>query len=302
MSLEVSPVHKTINVRENLYRPQIAENKQTDTHEIPFQAATTSDLNPVLLAVLSPSRNGKFTITTHPLTVQEQDSLTDSIQVPKLCSQSIERSIKFIPYTHPTPGKSLVLIRGKGDSEDAKITVTYDPTGIPDPKEIPRNEIKLKDVSPKLLKQVRLVAGEILNEWKLAYELRAEYKTVRREYTKALKASFKYRTIERAHSGQVSVKRRYSQTEEKQRLAQESQTLKEACEKHPFCNLHGRNTTVSYESFLKVFNEKASELVNSNKLDSNLVTNSAFQALVAYLCLRKDKKRGFTLLPHGLLN
>ena len=75
--------------------------------------------------------------------------------------------VRFIPDEHPTPGESQVYIRGRGGSEDAYITLQYNPEEIPSPsKELPRSEILLPGMDPRILKQAQMVVREIRKEWK----------------------------------------------------------------------------------------------------------------------------------------
>ncbi len=210
------------------------------------------------------------------------------------------QQIKFTPYTHPTPGQSEVCIRGKG--KDSKILIPYDPKTIPDPKQIPRSEIKINGLNNDYIKQARRVSDAILEEWKAAYGLRAEYATVRDAYTEELKGSFKYKVKDAGDEGQEQkrIKVRYKSTEAKTALRGEMSAAKRKCEEHPFGRLYGKHTSTTMEVFNGVYEQKANELIALDKVD--LKDDPAFKTLVAYLCLRKEKEAGLSMLPHGLLN
>ena len=209
-----------------------------------------------------------------------------------------DSQLKFIPYKHPTPGETKVHIKGRGDGEDAYVTVKYDPKKIPDPKIIPRDKIKLKDISPKLLKHATLVAKEIRHEWETANELKALYRKTNREYKDLLKTLVMKNIGTRGGSS----KTRYISTPEKERLKKSLEFLKRKSDEHPFTVLYSKSTTVHYDSFHKVFADKVGALAEKGEIDREFVDDSTFEALVAYLCLRKNKKKGFLALPHGLLD
>ncbi len=210
--------------------------------------------------------------------------------------------LKFISYVDSTPGKVKVHLKGLNET----IIREYDPGEIPDPSETPRNEIRLKGIRPKILRQARLVSKEILQEWKRAHEIKAEYKRTRQAYNTELKDSFKYRVEPTEEDEEVGEKRkvkvRYKSTEAKSAIRERLAELKEQSNKHPFCNLYGKNTTVSMDSFTQVFYEKTNGLITIGEIESDFLDDVGFKSLVAFLCLRKNKKSGFTALPFGFLD
>lgn len=209
---------------------------------------------------------------------------------------------KFTPYSDPTPGKVKVHLKGLNET----LIKEYEPEKIPNPSETPRSEIKLKGVRPKILKQARLVAREILEEWKKAHAIKAEYKRTRKAYKTELGESFRYKVKATEADGEVNGKRkikvRYRSTEAKTAIRERLAELKAQSNLHPFCNLYGKNTTVSMDSFTQVFYEKTNGLISDGKVEGDLLDDAGFKSLVAFLCTRKNKKNGFTALPFGFFD
>ncbi len=210
-----------------------------------------------------------------------------------------DHPITFRPLQHRTPGKTKVHIRGKGSGEDAFVTVEYNPAEIPNPLKTPKSKIKLEGINPKILKQAKLVSNAILDEWKTAIFLKKEYKSVNQEYKQALKSSFKYKVKKPKNS---KTKVRYKPTEEKTKLRDELADIKRKCTEHPFGNLYGENTTTSMEVFSGVFSKQVNQLAEQGTINTELISDKNFESLVAYLCLRNDKNRGLTSLPHGFFD
>ncbi|GEM_PF-2445953 len=244
-----------------------------------------SDLNPALAVLFSRIASPKTLVADTPTaSVKEQD----------------ENSLVFRPFKYRNPGLSRVHIRGKGSGDDAYINIDYKPESIPDMTKKSRSEIKLEGINPKIVSQAKLVAKVILEEWKIAQELKKEYKACRSAYREALRESFKYKV--KPKLGETRKKTRYKSTDEKTGLRNILADIKQRCEDHPFASIYGKNTTTTMEVFSGVFDKKIDELIGEREVSLKLRTNKAFESLVAYLCLRNDKKRGFTSLPNGFFN
>ncbi len=271
------------------------------------------DLNPALAGVLSYTgftttvggENKSFIVNATPnineVATSTQTFFSDAEVAPKS-----ETTIKFIPYANPTPGQTKVHIRGKGSGDDAYVTVTYIPETIPKPVETPRAEIKLKGISPALLKKARLVVNEIKEEWNTAQDLKRKYRAINRSYRAELKSSFKYKVKapEGGFSATKKTKIRYKQTEEKTQLRKLLLEVKQQCQDHPFGSIYGKNSTVSGESLKGVYDQKIDALITDGRIDEELRDDKNFEALVTYLCIKSGlNKRGFLkAAPHGFLN
>ena len=215
---------------------------------------------------------------------------------------TISEPKRFTPYSDPTPGKVKVHLKGLNET----LIKEYDPERIQNPSETPRSEIKLNGVRPKILRQARLIAKEIIVEWKKAHAIKAEYRRTRQAYNTELGDSFRYKIEAPEADGKVDGKRktkvRYRSTEAKTAIRERLAELKAQSNLHPFCNLYGKNTTVSMDSFTQVFYEKTNGLIADGKVERDLLDDAGFKSLVAFLCTRKNKKNGFTALPFGFFD
>ncbi len=287
--------HPTVKTKTaGIHTPRLASDL------LPSYKATASDLNPDLAKLL-----GKITT---PTTVKIANQTVEPEQSQDAKPKS-KQTVQFVPYSHPTPGKTQIHIRGKGYGENSSIQLEYNPDDIPivDITNNPRNQIKLDGIERDFLKQAKLLVEEIKKEWKIAQDLKKQYKVINNSYKEELKKSFKYR-VDDSESESFSKKKkvvRYSSTEEKTALKKLASDKKKECEAHPLCNLYGKGKTVGLEQLKEVLKEKLRYLVSEGSIDHNLEEDKAFETLAIYLCVRTkyNSKNGFIKeLPHGFLN
>ena len=248
----------------------------------------TGDLNPVLARIMAPVPRIESIISDSISRNGHEDSVDKKDETPE---------IKFKHFSHGIPGKAKVYLRGMGDSSSAHLELDYNPDSIPDPLKIPRDQIKLNGINPRILKQARVMSRLILEEWKKAKILRAEIRELNKSYQEEIKKSIKSVKVEGERK-----KIRHEPTPEKSSLREELQSLKKIASQNPFFSLYNNQSKTSNETFTQVFNEKMSYLVSNSQVESSLLGDEGFKSLVAYLCIRKDKKNGFNCLPDGFFN
>lgn len=261
---------------------------------------TSYDLNPDLAKLL-----GKVNT---PTTIKIANQTIESKQ-PQDTETRPKQTVQFVPYSHPTPGKTQVHIRGKGYEESSFIQLEYNPDDIPivDITNNPRSQIKLNGLDKEFVRQARLVVEEVKKEWAIANDLKKQYKAINNSYKEELKKSFKYKidNSDQELTGKKKKFARYSSTEEKTALRKLASDKKKECEAHPLCNLYGKGKTVSLDPLKEVLRDKLRYLISEGRVDHNLEEDKAFETLTVYLCVKTkyNSRNGFIKeLPHGFLN
>lgn len=117
-----------------------------------------SDLNPALVLALGQS----------PASIAAQlrlERLSKPNGHESTNGQNGRPKIKFNPLQSPHGNKSIVTLRGKATRESRTFVIEYEPSSIPNPNEIPRDQIKLQGIPEEKILKAKTLAQEIKKEF-----------------------------------------------------------------------------------------------------------------------------------------
>lgn len=186
--------------------------------------------------------------------------------------------IRFIPYIHPTPGKSTIKIKKKGDHEEQIVFVEYDQDSI---SALKRSEVVLSGISEEVEGRAKLIAGSIANELKLVNELHEEY----RDYLERSRAEHETFKTSHLESNKLEARRLWDLAMVKKKALEAS-----------LINPH--TTRMEIDTFKRIYTKHFNERMDDNSGES--FNNLELFTLTAYMCL--EKNGGFlSKLPDSFL-